>query len=104
MNIQKGAQYGIPFDIKMNGVSVTPDNSDGIRVQIADRLCEWPDGELEFDDTDNTWLYPLTETQSMAMSAGTLSAQISVKVGEDIFPSAVTKFKVYDSLITKRWD
>ena len=103
LNIQKGAQYIIPFDIKLNGEPVTPEDIDGLRIQIDNKLCEWPEGDLEFDSTDNTWSYPLTEEQSITMFAGERNAQVSVKIGDDILPSCVMKITVSDSIIKKRW-
>ena len=103
MNIHRGEQFAVPFEIFIDEDSVTPENVDGLRVQLGDRLCEWPDGELEYDDDSGAWLYPLTEQQSLALCPGHRSAQVAVLIGDDIFESDVVGVRVSDSIIQRRW-
>ena len=84
VNIHKGEQFIIPFEVKIGEDLATPENIDGLRIKVVDKLCEWPDGELEFDAVNNVWQYPLTEAQSLLFMAGTRKAQVSVMVGDMI--------------------
>ena len=78
--IRKGEQFVIPFEVKLGEEIATPENIDGLRLKVVDRLCEWPDGELEYDDENNVWNYPLTQEQSLAFHAGPRQAQVAVRV------------------------
>ena len=103
MNIHKGEQYAIPFEIKVGDDDVTPLSVSGVRIQIDGRLCEYQNGELEYDTQEGTWLYPLTEAQSSSLSAGERKAQVAVKYGDDIIMSDVIKVAVKDSIIKRKW-
>lgn len=101
--IHKGEQFVVPVEVEVNGQNVSPDDVDGIRIQIGDRLCEWPDGELDYDMEEETWLYPLTEAQTMSMYAGQRKAQIAVMIGDAILETDVFGIDVKESIIKKRW-
>lgn len=103
MDIRKGEQFLVPFEIKVGEDNATPQDIDGLRIKIADRLCEWPDGELTFDDVDGVWLYPLTEAQSLTLFSGKRQAQVAVKIGDSILKSDVISISVKDSIIKERW-
>ena len=103
MNIHKGEQYVIPFEVTVGEDAVTPASVDGVRIQIEDRLCEYPNGELEYDTEDGTWLYPLTEEQSSSLYAGERKAQVAVKYGDDIVMSDIIRVVVMDSIIKRKW-
>lgn len=103
MVIHKGEQFIVPVEVKIDDTSVAPEDIDGLRIQIGDRLCEWPDGELEYDSDNAVWNYPLTEEQSMTMYAGQRKAQISVKIGDAILNTDVFNIDVKDSIIKRRW-
>ena len=103
MNIHKGEQYFVPFEIAVGGDAVTPASVDGVRIQIENRLCEYPNGELEYGTEEGTWLYPLTEDQSSSLYAGEREAQVAVKYGDDIIMSDVIKVAVKDSIIKRKW-
>ena len=103
MDIRKGEQYAIPFEITVEGTPVTPEDCDGVRIQVGDRMCEYPGGDLTYDSEDGVWLYPLTEEQSRAMFPGDRKAQVAVKYGDDIVMSDPQKITVKNSIITRRW-
>lgn len=103
MTIQKGEQYAIPFEVTVGNDAVTPETVDGIRIQLGDRMCEYPSGELEYDSENSAWLYPLTEEQSTTMLAGKVNAQVAVKYGDDIVMSDVLNASVQSSIIKRRW-
>ena len=103
MNIHKGEQYAIPFAIKVGDDDVTPENVSGVRIQIGDLMCEYPDGQLQFNTEEGTWLYPLTEDQSYSMYAGVMPAQVALKYGNDIVMSDIITVSVKDSIIKRKW-
>lgn len=101
--IHKGEQFLISVPITFNNEPVTPENVAGVRVQLDSRLCEWPDGELEFDDTENRWNYPLLESQSRLINAGKRQMQVGIKIDENYLYSDVKDIVISDSIIKKRW-
>ena len=103
MNIHKGEQFLIPFEVKIDSDIVAPSDVDKLRIQVGDRLLEYPNSGLDYDDEDNVWLYPLTEEQSLSMYSGKRKAQVSVMLNDSIFDSDVFDIDVKDSIITKRW-
>lgn len=103
MIVHKGEQFSMPFDVKIENQKVTPSNIDGLRIQVGNRLCHWPDGELEYDTESETWLYPLTENQSIDLQAGQRKAEVAVKIGDTILKTGVICITVQDSIIMERW-
>lgn len=101
--VHKGEQFYVPVEVAVNGQNVSPEDVDGVRIQIGDRLCEWPDGELEYDGEENVWLYNLKESQTMVMHAGRQKAQIAVMIGDAILETDVFGIDVRESIIKKRW-
>lgn len=104
MIIHKGEQYIIPFEVKIGEDLATPENIDGLRIKVVDKLCEWPDGELSFDDENEVWEYPLTEAQSLLFMSGPRKAQIAVLKDGAILKSDVFTINVKDSIIMERWN
>ena len=103
MVIYKGEQFFIPFDVKIGNDLVTPENVDGVRIKVGDRLCQWPDGELEYDSTESAWMYWLTEAQSLELMAGSRLAQVAVKIGDNILKTDTLGITVKDTIIKERW-
>lgn len=103
MNIHKGEQYNIPFEISVGEEMVTPSSADGVRIQIEGKLYEYPNGGLEYDSESNAWLYPLTQEQSSTIFTGQRKAQVAVRFGNDIVMSDIISVDVKDSIIMKRW-
>lgn len=101
--IYKGDQYLISVPISFNGEPVTPENVAGVRVQLDSRLCEWPNGELEFDAGAGTWNYPLLEDQSRLINAGKGKMQVGIRIDDNYLYSAVKDVIISDSIIKKRW-
>lgn len=102
--IHKGEQFYIPFEVLVGTEKATPENVDGMRMKVDDRLCQWPDGELEYDSEDGDWIYPLTEAQSLELQAGERRGQIAVKIGETILKTDVFSVTVKESTILERWN
>lgn len=103
MIIHKGEQFAILLEVKIDEDLATPENIDGLRIKFVDKLCEWPDGELEYDNENNVWCYPLAEAQSLLFLAGPRKAQVAVKIGDAILKSDVFTLDVKDSIIMERW-
>lgn len=102
--IHKGEQFLISVPITFNGEPVTPENVAGVRVQLDSRLCEWPDGELVFDEDASRWNYPLIENQTRCINAGTRKMQVGIKINDNYLYSDVKDVVISDSIIKKRWD
>ena len=104
MEVHQGDQYLIPFAITVDGEAVTPDNVDGVRIQVDKTLHQWPEGELEYDSETEAWMFPLTEQESLVMLAGKCPAEVAVLRGQDIRKGDTFELNVKRSIIRKRWD
>lgn len=104
MVIHKGEQFAIPFEVKIGDNIVTPYDIDGLRIKVNDILQEWPDGDIEFDDANNVWLFWLEESETLNMFSGRRPAQIAVKIGNNILKSDVFDLDVKSSIITEPWN
>jgi hypothetical protein len=76
--IYQGDQYYIPLTVRQNGVVLTPENVDGIKVSIGGNVQEHP-GELGFDGNE-CWLFNLTADMSKSM-VGQVPGQIQINKG-----------------------
>lgn len=104
MEIWQGEQYALPVEILFEDSSaVTPENVDGVRVQVDRVLHEWPDGEIEYSEELGAWLFPLKEAETLTMLAGSRWVQTAVKLGDDIIKSPAFEIEVGRSIIRKRW-
>ncbi len=102
--IHKGEQFAIPFEVKIGNEIATPDDLDGLRIKVFGKLQEWPGGGLTFDSEENAWLYPLGENQTRGMLENRTSAQVAVKLGNDILKTDVFELEVKNSIIMEPWN
>lgn len=99
--IQQGDQYYVPIRIKKGETVLTEENVDGVRISFGGNEQSYPDGQLEFDGSEH-WLYWLGSDVSMSM-VGRVPYQISVKIGENKFNSAVQYAEFGGSLFKEDW-
>ena len=102
--IHKGEQFAIPFEVKIGDDTATPENIDGLRIKVFGRLQEWPNGDLTFDSEGGVWLYPLNENQTRGILESRTSAQVAVKLGENILKTDVFELEVKNSIIMEPWN
>lgn len=104
----KGTQCSLAFTLKDTmqggGTLITPDNVDGVRIALGNQVSSYPDGTLTYSTDDQTWRFPLTQANSYAFVGNTVNFQVEVKIGDDIFPSAIASIKVLESMFRTRWD
>lgn len=84
LHIVKGDQYAIPFPVYLGTEPVTPDNCEGVRIQIGTILKEWPseaEDPLTYDADRKVWCWPVTETMTRGWTLGRLPAQAGVNLG-----------------------
>lgn len=103
MNIHRGEQFVIFFDVFVGDRRATDETVDGIRIKLGNRMLEWPNGDLAYDSENMAWRYPLTEEQSSAMYSGQKMAQVAVMIGDAILMTDVIGVVVKNSIITERW-
>ena len=108
LHIIQGDQYAIPFPVYLGQELVTPDNVEGVRIQLGDTLKEWPDdnGDLTYDGDRGVWCWPVTEEQTRAWTAGTrIPAQIGVNLGGGDFRYCPTfHLEIGPNIITEAWE
>ena len=103
MRLQQGDQFAIPLPIYIGDALATPDNVDGVRIQINTVLKEYP-GDITYDSDLGAWQFPLTEAMTRAWSVGSVPAQVGVKIGNDDYrytPTFVVDLQ--KNIITQNW-
>lgn len=114
-SIQQGDQYGLPVSITVDGKKAIPGQPalgddthvhvDGVRVQIGEILKSSEDEDgVTYDGTADTWLYPLTETESRRIGTGRVEVQIAVKINDSYIYAPAETVQVDRSLIREAWD
>ena len=104
--MQQGDQYAIRVDIKQGGSALEPADVAGVKVQLGDIMREYPDGGLTYDSTLESWLFPVSQAETLALE-GTVSAQVQVNLGGEpaqIVGSPVRRVRVDGSIIRQVWD
>ena len=104
--MQQGDQYAVRVDIKQGGEALEPADVAGVKVQLGDIVREYPDGDLTYDSTLESWLFPVTQAETLALE-GTVSAQVQVNLGGEpaqIVGSPVRRVRVDGSIIRQVWD
>ena len=94
--IQQGAQYYLPFRIKLHGDVTSPENVDDIKIKIADQTKQFTKGELEY--VGERWLYPLSQ-EFTAKLKYEVECQISILQGNNVYPSQTNTIVVNTSII-----
>lgn len=102
MVIHQGEQFKIPFAVTVGDETATPENVDGVRIKIANIVKEYP-GDIEFNETSQTWDFPITEQETLDFMSGTKPCQIGVKVGDDILKTDVFGINVRNSILKEVW-
>ena len=69
--IRQGDQYKIPMTVSDNGTIITAANADAMRIMLGRFMAVYPDGELDFDDRTDKWLFPLTQQMRIRILKGT---------------------------------
>lgn len=94
--IQQGAQYYLPFKISHNGVITSPENVDDVKIKVAGLEKRFSKCELEY--SDDMWLFPICQEFSLKL-AGIVSCQVSIRCGDNIYPSKTYTILVNASII-----
>lgn len=104
ITIIKGAQYSVAFTIRNNGVLVTSETVDGVRIALGNQIATYPDGSLTFSAEDSTWRFPMTQANTYALNGTSVEYQVQIKIGDEIFPSETQSVKLSDTMFRERWD
>jgi len=103
MDIIKGESYTVPFVIKNDGVPVTNNDVDGVRIRLGNQIAYYPDGTLEFNPEDSTWDFPMTQKNTYSIIGKTIDYQVQVKINGDIHSSKETKIKIEETMFKTEW-
>ena len=102
MVIHQGEQFRVPFTVKVWGDIATPENIDGLKIKLDRIQREYP-GDLEYDETEQVWLFPLYEEDTLDLMTGSRNCQIAVKIGTDILKTDVFGVSIKNSIIREAW-
>ena len=107
--IQQGDQYYLPVKIKHGTTVITDSNSDDVKIKIGDVTLKASDGALAYGEytyggeTENAWLFPLSQIDTINWNAGAVPMQVQIKIGANIMGSATENVTVGFSTIEEAW-
>ena len=104
--IQQGDQFYLPIVIKQDGVVITTENADDVKIKVGSVLKKYSEGQLTYGqyDTDKyAWLYPLTQEQTLSWNGATVSIQAQIKQGTNVFGSDTESVPIDYSIIQEEW-
>lgn len=96
MAIYQADQYMIPFTIRNDKNTVTPENSSDVAIVLGHLIKRYSDNALLF--VDGEWLFPLTREDTIKMT-DRAKCQIEVRYGNNIVHSKPFDVKVKPSLM-----
>ena len=105
-NLHQGDQLALRIRVAYGNTVVTPENSEGIKIQIANIMHKYPGGDLSFDSETNRWLFPVTQEQSLLMY-NYVDTQVQVNFGGNtpvIRSSKKLMLPVDVCIIKELWD
>ena len=100
----QGDQYQMPITIKVGDTVITPDNCEGVKIDVGGTIRESP-GTLAYDAVDSVWLYQLTQAQTLGFS-GLVGITVQVNMGgnpAEIIGSKPQFELVDESTIREAW-
>ena len=103
--IVKGESFKVAFTVKDidNGVTITPEMVDGVRIALGSQIATYPDGSLTFSTEDNTWRFPMSQKNTLSAVGKTFDYQVQVKIGEDVFSTDITPVTLEETMFRKEW-
>ena len=104
--IQQGDQYFLPVVIKQNGVEVTPENCDDVKIKIGTVVRKYSDGGLTYglyETNKSAWLFQLTQELTLSWQGATIAIQAQIKQGINIFGSDTESMPIDFSIIQEEW-
>ena len=104
--MQQGDQFSLMIDIKRGDTSLAPEDVEGIKVKLGDVERKYPDGGLTYDDGLDTWLFPVSQEDTLKMDSH-VKAQVQVNFGgtpPQILGTEVSDVYVCQSIIKDTWD
>lgn len=75
--IAQGDQRKIPFELKLNGATLTPYELSELEVCATDQAFRklMSTGDVVFDDVTGQWIFRLTQDETFALEPGTYFVQ-----------------------------
>lgn len=75
--LAQGDQRKIPFDLTLNGVTLTPDALTELEICAADQAFRklMSAGEVGFDESIGRWVFLLTQEETLALEPNTYTVQ-----------------------------
>ena len=101
--IVKGEAYSVAFTLKNNGIVITNESVQGVRIMLGNQMATYPDGTLTYCADDQTWRFPLSQGTTYALTGETVDYQSQIMIAGEIFSSKKRQIKVNDTMFRKEW-
>ena len=78
MGIKQGDQYYIPITITSDGNLLNINDVETVEIAIGNLIKKYPD-TIYYDDTENCFLFPVSQNETFAFRAGNVKMDLRVK-------------------------
>ena len=101
--IIQGSQYYLPVTLFIGETEVTDEAADDVKIQLCGN-AQYASKGMQYGEytlagkTLEGWLYPLTETHTLALAAGQAPLQAWAKMGDAIVPFPVQMLTIDPSI------
>ena len=83
MNIMQGDQYDLSFHLTIDNEEIDITQIEKIQFKVGDLLKEFipssEESEIVFDDTENLFNFPLTETETFKFNNTNVDCEVRIK-------------------------
>ena len=107
--IIQGAQYYMPIQFFVGETEITNSNCDDIKIKLNHTELKASTGDLVYSSytllskTYSGWLFPLTQSMTLACRAGEVPCQAQIKIGDSIIPTPIVQIKIDVTIIPEEW-
>lgn len=82
LQIMQGDSLKIPISISLRGTKVIPSMVSTVEIMV-DELCKTYPKEVSYDEVNEVWLFPITQSETLALCPSDQPIQIRVKFSDD---------------------
>lgn len=101
--LHQGDAFALPFTVSSSGTALTPDNCAGLAAALGTYTAEYGAGGIQWDSTNEQWLFPVTAEMSASFGAGDTPFQARAEFSDgSVLHTDVVPVLVKESIIRRR--
>jgi len=99
ISLKQGDEYSVPLEAKLNGETLDIEAVDTAEICLGDLRKVYP-GEIEYDEAEACFLFPVTQEETFAMPAnGAVELDVRIKFidGSVVGCKRIKYLSIYDA-------